>query len=188
MSTKRRVVSALVAVVALDVWAVASCTHRARSTPPKDALAIGDVPGAVPVIPSTTRSSQSNPRPVGGNTIAPIPAPGEDSAATAQRKLMNVPKFGDYVFVTKLPEAVDRVKPEYPAALRGSGVDGTVMVQALVLADGTVADTRVIKSIPPLDEAAVSCVRKWRFKPALNQDVPTAVWVGVPIRFDAEPH
>lgn len=186
MRTKQHVVVALVAVVALDVWAVASCAHRARSTPPKDALAIADVPGAVPVTPSMTRQSQSNPRPVGGNTIAPIPAPGEDSVATAQRKMMNIPKFGDYVYVTELPEAVERAKPEYPAALRGSGVSGTVMVQALVLTDGTVADTRIVKSIPPLDEAAVSCVRKWKFKPALNKEGPCAVWVGVPLKFEAE--
>jgi TonB family protein len=183
MGTKQRVVIALVAVVALDACAVASCAHRARSTPPNDALAIGDVPGAVPVIPSTTRQSQSNPRPVGGNTIAPIPVPGEDSAATARRKLMNVPKFGDYVFVTELPEVIERVGPAYPDAARQAGVSGTVMIQALVLADGTVGDTRIVKSIPLLDEAAVSCVRKWRFRPARNTEGPTAVWVGVPVTF-----
>jgi protein TonB len=99
--------------------------------------------------------------------------------------MLNVPKFGDYVFVTELPEAVERTKPEYPAAARGTGVSGTVMVQALVLADGTVGDTRIVKSIPPLDAAAVSCVRQWKFKPARNNEGPTAVWVGVPIRFEA---
>ena len=165
----------------------ASCAQQSRSkAPPPDQLAIGDVPGAVPVISPTTRQSQSNPRPIVGNTIAPIPVPGEDSAATAQRKMMNIPKFGDYVFVTELPEVVERVKPEYPLAARGTGVSGTVMVQALVLADGTVGDTRIVKSIPPLDEAAASAVRKWKFKPALNKDVPTAVWVGVPVTFTLE--
>lgn len=167
----------------------ASCAQQSRSkAPPPDQLAVGDIPGAVPVITptTTTRQSQSNPRPIGGNTIAPIPAPGEDSVAAARRMMMNIPKFGDYVYVTDLPEAVERVKPEYPAAARSTGVSGTVMVQALVLADGTVGDTRIIKSIPPLDEAATSAVRKWKFKPALNKDVPTAVWVGVPVTFTLE--
>ena len=183
MSTQQRVMITLVAAAALGVWSVASCAHRSRSTAPTDTLAIGDVPGAMPVIPPATRQSQSNPRPIGGNTIAPIPAPGEDSAATAQRKMMNIPKFGDYVYVTELPEAVERVAPAYPEAARQAGVSGTVMVQALVLADGTVADTRIVKSIPPLDEAAASCVRKWKFKPARNNEGPTAVWVGVPVTF-----
>lgn len=186
MNTKRRVAIALVAVAVSGVWMVASCAHRSRTAPARDALAIADVPGAVPVITSATRQSQSNPRPIGGNTIAPIPAPGEDSVAAARRKMMNIPKFGDYVYVTALPEAIERTEPVYPAAARGTGVSGTVMVQALVLADGTVGDARVVNSIPSLDAAAVSCVRQWKFKPALNQQGPTAVWVGVPIRFEAQ--
>lgn len=97
--------------------------------------------------------------------------------------MMNVPKFGDYVYVTELPEAIERVAPVYPESARQAGVSGTVMVQALVLADGTVAETRIAKSIPLLDEAAASCVRKWKFKPARGKDGPTAVWIATPIKF-----
>jgi TonB family protein len=128
-----------------------------------------------------------------GETIVVVPQPGEDSAAAIQRMLSNRPKSGDYtpifdakgrlVFVTELPEAVERVAPNYPLAAREKGVSGTVMVQALVIEDGTVADIRIMKSIPELDAAAAECVRKWRFKPALNGATPVSVWVGVPIRF-----
>ena len=57
------------------------------------------------------------------------------------------------------------------------------MVQALVLRDGTVGDTRIVKSIPGLDEAAAAAVGQWRFKPALSKGQPVTVWVGVPIKF-----
>jgi protein TonB len=94
-----------------------------------------------------------------------------------------LPKFGDYVYVEELPEAITKVNPSYPDEARRKGIDGTVMVQALVGTDGLVKDVRVVKSIPMLDEAAKACVRQWRFKPAMSHDNPVAVWVGVPLHF-----
>jgi len=43
--------------------------------------------------------------------------------------------------------------------------------------------TRVLKSIPQLDAAAVRAVRKWRFQPALSDGKPVVVWVAVPVKF-----
>ena len=94
-----------------------------------------------------------------------------------------MPKFGEYVYVEELPEAITRVQPQYPDLAREAGVDGTVMVQALVGKDGKVKDVRVVKSIPMLDENAKSAVRQWVFKPALSNNKPVAVWVGVPVKF-----
>jgi TonB family protein len=108
----------------------------------------------------------------GALTIAPYPPP--DGA---------LPKFGDYVYVEELPEAITKVAPEYPTTCREQGVEGTVMVQALVGKDGRVKDTRIIKSIPMLDAAAVAAVRQWVFKPALAHNQPVAVWVATPVKF-----
>ena len=87
------------------------------------------------------------------------------------------------IYVKELPEVLHKVAPEYPAAARAAGVDGMVMVQALVKKDGSVGEVRVVKSIPALDEAAMACVRKWKFKPATDGSKPVPVWVGVPIKF-----
>ena len=95
----------------------------------------------------------------------------------------DLPRFGDYVYVEELPEAVTRIAPIYPDLAREAGVDGTVMVQALVGKDGKVKDVRVVKSIPMLDDAAKVAVRRWVFKPALSNNKPVAVWVGVPVKF-----
>ena len=161
----------------LGLWTAASCAQRARtSAPPAETLAIGDVPGATIVPP---------PRPAGmDDTIAPFPVPGDTSVEqTRRRKILNLPKFGDYVYVTELPVAIERAAPVYPDAARERGVSGTVMVQALVLADGSVAETRIVRSIPELDTAAAEAVRKWRFKPAMSGQNPAAVWVGIPVKF-----
>jgi periplasmic protein TonB len=94
-----------------------------------------------------------------------------------------LPKFGEYVYVEELPEAVSKVQPLYPDLAREAGVDGTVMVQALVGKDGKIKDTKVVKSIPMLDQSAVTAVRQWVFKPALSNNKPVAVWVAVPVKF-----
>ena len=95
----------------------------------------------------------------------------------------SMPKFGDYVYVEELPEAITKVQPEYPDIAREAGVDGTVLVQALVGKDGRVKDTKVVQSIPMLDAAATEAVTQWVFKPALSNNKPVAVWVAVPVRF-----
>ena len=94
-----------------------------------------------------------------------------------------LPKFGEYVYVEELPEAVTKVSPIYPDIAREAGVDGQVMVQALVGKDGHVKDVRVVKSIPMLDASAVAAVKQWVFKPALSNNKPVAVWVAVPVKF-----
>ena len=58
-----------------------------------------------------------------------------------------------------------------------------MVVQALVGKDGRVKDTKVVKSVPVLDDAAVSAVKRWVFKPALSNNKPVAVWVAVPVKF-----
>jgi protein TonB len=97
-----------------------------------------------------------------------------------------LPQFGEYVYVEELPEAVSTVRPVYPDIAREAGVDGLVTVQALVGKDGKVKDTRVVKSIPMLDDAAVNAVKQYVFKPALSNNKPVAVWVAVPIRFSLQ--
>jgi periplasmic protein TonB len=94
-----------------------------------------------------------------------------------------LPKFGEYVYVEELPEAVTKVAPIYPDIARDAGVDGQVMVQALVGKDGRVKDVRVVKSIPMLDQSAINAVKQWVFKPALSNNKPVAVWVAVPVKF-----
>jgi protein TonB len=94
-----------------------------------------------------------------------------------------MPAFGEYVYVEEMPEAVKKVQPEYPDLARQANMEGTVIVQALVGKDGKVRDTKVVKSVSVLDDAAVAAVKQWVFKPALSNNKPVAVWVAVPVKF-----
>jgi protein TonB len=62
-------------------------------------------------------------------------------------------------------------------------MEGVVLVRALVGKDGSVKDAFVTKEVPMLNEAAVDAVKRAKFKPALQQRRPVAVWVQVPINF-----
>lgn len=93
------------------------------------------------------------------------------------------PGLGEYQYVEELPEALERVPPVYSAEMREKRLEGTVVVQALVGRQGEVVDVKVTKSIPGLDDAAVAAVRRWKFKPALSEGKPVAVWVAVPVKF-----
>lgn len=96
---------------------------------------------------------------------------------------MAVPKWGEPVYVTEPPEAIFRVPPSYPAEAREKGIQGTVIVKALVLKDGTVREAHASEPLQYLDRAAEACVRQWRFKPAMNGSMRIAVWVGIPVKF-----
>jgi len=77
------------------------------------------------------------------------------------------------------------LEPEYPAASIRRGEQGRVVVEALVRADGSVAEARVVESssYSRLDEAALKAVRAAQFTPARRNGQAVESWVKVPVRF-----
>lgn len=57
------------------------------------------------------------------------------------------------------------VAPEYPAAAAAEGIRGIVILEVLIAEDGRVESTRVTRSVPGLDEAAMAAVRLWEYEP-----------------------
>ena len=67
------------------------------------------------------------------------------------------------------PRLVQQVKPNYTAAAMREKIQGIVTLDAVVKTDGSVGEVRVAKSLDRengLDDEAINCVKKWRFKPA----------------------
>jgi protein TonB len=85
--------------------------------------------------------------------------------------------------IERKPEAIIRVPPSYPELAYTVGVDGVVQIKVLVGADGKMKDTRVVKSIQLLDQAALDAVRQWEFRPGEVAGRPAAMWMTVPVRF-----
>jgi len=85
------------------------------------------------------------------------------------------------------PIVVREQKPTYTQDALREKIEGSVELSLVVLADGTVGDVRVVKSLDRqfgLDAAAVEAAKKWLFKPGLKdgQPVPTIVSLGLEFR------
>ncbi len=62
-------------------------------------------------------------------------------------------------------ELVQTVPPVYPTLARTLHIEGTVILSALIMEDGTVRDIKVVGGPEVLSAAAVDAVKKWRYKP-----------------------
>ncbi|HVU34814.1 MAG TPA: energy transducer TonB [Opitutaceae bacterium] len=100
-----------------------------------------------------------------------------------EKKVGDVPVYrGDQVTRHVVP--LVRTPPKYPAALRKAGVTGEATVDFIVMPDGTVAQPTVFAATDPrFGEAAVACVKRWKFKPAERDGHPVATRMQVPIMF-----
>ncbi len=75
--------------------------------------------------------------------------------------------------------------PKYPSLSRKRGEEGLVLLQVEVLPDGSVGEIIVLEDagFRRLTQAAISAVRKGRFKPATRDGHPTKDTVRIPFRF-----
>lgn len=73
----------------------------------------------------------------------------------------------------------------YPDIARRAGVEGQVIIHALIDTKGTVVDTKVLRSLGNngCDEAAIAALKKTKWKPAEQRDKPVKVWVSIPVIF-----
>src|SRR5687767_10220224 len=84
-------------------------------------------------------------------------------------------RTGDGVTV---PVPVKQVKAGYTTAAQEARIEGTVTMEAVVLADGLVGDVKVVRSLDTqtgLDDQAVRAMKQWEFKPGRKDDKPVAV-------------
>jgi TonB family protein len=82
------------------------------------------------------------------------------------------------------PRLLREVKPDYTEEGRRRGVEGDVLLEIVVRADGNVGDVRVIKALGAgLDRRASDAVRQWRFSPGRRYGTPVDVVVEVAVEF-----
>lgn len=131
-----------------------------------------------------------------------IPTPDSPASGVSQSELPRIiepaapmplpaPDFPPPPEAQSLPEvdqpiAVIRPAPRYPNEALRRNVGGTVRVQVLVAADGSVDRLELAESSGDrfLDRAALEAVRRWRFQPAVRNGQPVAASVIVPLEFN----
>jgi TonB family protein len=83
------------------------------------------------------------------------------------------------------PPSIQReVKPVYTEEGRRRSVEGDVVLEVVVRADGSVGNVRVVQGLGSgLDQRAVDAVRQWRFSPARRYGTPVDVMVEIAVEF-----
>jgi TonB family protein len=83
-----------------------------------------------------------------------------------------------------LPQPSSPIRPAYPEAARRANPGGTIVIKALIDADGTLVEPFVLQSLhPDLDAVALDAVRNARFRPATLDGNPVAAMMTVSCTF-----
>lgn len=85
-----------------------------------------------------------------------------------------------------LPTVLSRVNPVYTAAAITALIQGSVLMSVVVLADGTVGDVTVTRSLDAvfgLDAEAVKAAKQWLFNPGTKDGQAVAVRVTIEMTF-----
>jgi TonB family protein len=118
---------------------------------------------------------------VAGKAAAEAVAAKAKAAAAAREKALKAAvRVGGRI---KPPSKIKDVKPVYPAIAQSAHVVGAVTIEATIGPDGKVIDTKVVRSVPLLDQAALDAVRQWEYTPALLNGEPVPVLVTVTVNF-----
>lgn len=75
------------------------------------------------------------------------------------------------------------VLPEYPEDARQAGVQGTVVLDAVVSPEGAVTQVKLVSGPEALSLAAIDAVRWWRYEPYLINGKPATVETTVAVDF-----
>jgi len=100
----------------------------------------------------------------------------------------DIPDPVNHLVLTVEPVLIVHPLPEYPAMARQLHQEGRVYVHLLLDYDGTVMQTRLVKSsgYELLDQAAQDGAKKFRFSPARQGERTVRVWVSIPVDFRLE--
>ncbi|MBM3778829.1 MAG: hypothetical protein FJW23_11430 [Acidimicrobiia bacterium] len=121
---------------------------------------LGESPSSTLPQPSTARARRSVP-----------PCPGSTGG---------IPVGGNI----RPPIKVRDVRPVYPESLRAAGIEGLVVLNAIIGTDGFIREaTPVVEAHPLLAQAAVDAVRQWEFDETLLNCVPVEVSMRVVVNF-----
>ena len=113
------------------------------------------------------------------NVVAKAPpAAPPDTRSGPPRRI----RVGGNVQQTKL---VHQVKPIYPERAQAQGIQGIVLLEAVIWKDGSIGTMRVLNKLadPELVDAAVEAVKNWRYEPTLLNGQPIEVVTTITVNF-----
>lgn len=114
-------------------------------------------------------------------TIPPTSARRGDSVASA---LKNVFSLSD---LDKIPEPLFQPSPIFPPALKRDVSRARLLVEFVVQTNGKVTEVRVLSaSHAGFDEAAITALSRWQFRPGIRQGKKVNTRMQVPLDFNVD--
>ncbi len=149
-------------------------------TPPSQMLHRFDVDGDVrpPAIPFVGPGGGGSPDGVWhgtGDPVARVIMPRHPDVAPPQPK--------PHISVIMEGHLIHRVDPPYPALARTVGVQGSVVIAAVIGTDGSVQRLQVLSGHPLLVRAARDAVVQWRYRPYILNGSPIEVDTQITVNF-----
>jgi TonB family protein len=85
------------------------------------------------------------------------------------------------------PEKISGEPPRYTEIARKAGVQGTVIVEAVIDEHGNVTNTRILQGLPlGLSMSALETLKTWRFEPAVFEGRSVKVYYTLTVNFRVE--
>jgi protein TonB len=140
---------------------------------PNRDLAMADAPPLVPIGPGMgTRDGLPSGIGVGDGsapavTVAPVKASAPLNVSTGVLQGM----------------LIAPIRPVYPAIAKAAGVQGTVIVEAIISRTGTIESLHVVSGPQMLQGAALDAIREARYQPYRLNGVPTEVETRITVNF-----
>lgn len=175
-ATTEQLVAAVEALLTATATAVRQWQYDAPADPPVSFdITVNFTPSAEPSFVSQDGSPAAvRPRTAARPPIPPLPW--LDDPAWADGAV----RVGGEI---RMPTKTRHVNPRYPPEARDARVQGVVIIEARIGEDGRVTKSRVRRSIPGLDQAALDAVAQWEFTPTLLNGQPVPVVMAVTINF-----
>jgi TonB family protein len=170
--------SALIVVLVKDrdYWFGGEETTATEEAQP---AAAPSTPAEVPSGPVTKAPQQAEAK----HAVRPAVARNLESPAT-KSQWGPATTAAEHVRVAPLPASLEQpVDSSYPLLAGQMAVQGSVLLQALIAADGAVEDLRVLSGPTILASAAREAVRQWRFKPFYQDGKPVETQARVTVNF-----
>ena len=82
---------------------------------------------------------------------------------------------------------IHKVQPQYPKDARKKGIQGMVVLQALIGKDGTIRNLHVISGPPELTTSALKAVQQWVYKPYLLDGKAVEVETTINVNYAMQP-
>jgi protein TonB len=102
---------------------------------------------------------------------------------------LGVTSFAQEEKLDKYPEPVGGIQEMiknvvYPISAKEAGIEGKVLVKAIIDENGYVTETSILKSVnKDCDKAAMDAIKKTKFTPGIKDNKPIKAEVTIPVMF-----